>query len=48
MREGQVVEAGTAHAVLATPEHSYTRELIAAAPGRDWDFANFRPYDQSA
>jgi peptide/nickel transport system ATP-binding protein len=48
MRDGQVVEAGTAHAVLATPEHTYTRELITAAPGRDWDFANFRPYSQPA
>lgn len=48
MREGEVVEAGTAHAVLATPEHPYTRDLIAAAPGRDWDFANFCPYSQSS
>jgi peptide/nickel transport system ATP-binding protein len=44
MRQGEIVEAGTAHAVLQMPEHPYTRDLIAAAPGRDWDFAHFRPY----
>jgi peptide/nickel transport system ATP-binding protein len=48
MREGEVVEAGTAHAVLATPDHPYTRDLIAAAPGRGWDFANFRAYGEPA
>lgn len=32
MRQGQVVEAGTAAQVLRQPEHAYTRELIAAVP----------------
>jgi peptide/nickel transport system ATP-binding protein len=48
MRTGEVVEAGTAQEVLAAPSHAYTRELIAAAPGRNWDFANFRAYTPPA
>ncbi|MGQ3212407.1 ABC transporter ATP-binding protein [Shinella sp.] len=44
MKKGEVVEAGAVHDVLSTPSHPYTRELIAAAPGRDWDFAHFRAY----
>jgi len=32
MYAGQIVEIGDAAAVLATPQHSYTRRLIAAVP----------------
>ncbi len=43
MQRGQVVETGSAETVLTEPRHAYTRALIDAAPGRDWDFRNFRP-----
>jgi peptide/nickel transport system ATP-binding protein len=43
MQHGRVVEAGPAAEVLTAPRQDYTRALIEAAPGRDWDFQNFRP-----
>lgn len=32
MREGRVVEAGTADRIFSAPEHEYTAELLAAVP----------------
>ncbi|MGI6855540.1 ABC transporter ATP-binding protein [Mesorhizobium sp. 1B3] len=46
MQHGNVVEHGTAEAVLVSPQHPYTRSLIAAAPGRGWDFAACRAISQ--
>jgi peptide/nickel transport system ATP-binding protein len=34
MQHGRIVEAGEARAVLDTPQHAYTRALIAAVPHR--------------
>ncbi|MBM4329707.1 MAG: ABC transporter ATP-binding protein [Deltaproteobacteria bacterium] len=45
MQNGRIVEAGPAETVLTRPQREYTRALIEAAPGRDWDFQNFRPVD---
>jgi peptide/nickel transport system ATP-binding protein len=43
MRNGRVVESGVAENILTSPRQDYTRALIDAAPGRHWDFQNFRP-----
>ncbi len=36
MRHGRVVETGPTAALFADPKDSYTRELLAAVPGKDW------------
>jgi peptide/nickel transport system ATP-binding protein len=45
MQRGRIVEYGPAEKVLRQPSEIYTRELLEAAPGRHWDFANFRPLE---
>ncbi len=39
MQRGRVVEFGPAVQVLLNPAHPYTVELVAAAPGREWQSA---------
>src|SRR6201996_2782568 len=48
MQHGRIVEQGPAAEVLTHPQQAYTRALLDAAPGRGWDFANFRPVAVSA
>lgn len=48
MQHGRVVEYGPAAQVLGSPQQSYTKALITAAPGRHWDFVNFRPFAEAA
>jgi peptide/nickel transport system ATP-binding protein len=48
MQNGRVVEQGPAAEILTNPQQPYTRSLLEAAPGRGWDFANFRPVGEAA
>jgi peptide/nickel transport system ATP-binding protein len=37
MKDGIVVEEGTAAEIFTAPRHSYTQALLASVPGRDWN-----------
>ncbi|HYM32616.1 MAG TPA: ABC transporter ATP-binding protein [Candidatus Cybelea sp.] len=41
MERGRVVETGEIGRVFAAPQHAYTRALLQAAPGRNWNFGAF-------
>lgn len=36
MRDGAIIEQGPSGFITSTPQHSYTRSLLAAAPAFDW------------
>jgi peptide/nickel transport system ATP-binding protein len=38
MLGGRIVECGTVREVFRDPQDPYTRSLLAAAPGRAWEF----------
>jgi oligopeptide/dipeptide ABC transporter ATP-binding protein len=48
MRDGQVVERGTAAQLLAHPDHEYTRSLLAATPRIDQPGATIETVQQRA
>ena len=37
MRYGEIVETGATADIFDTPQHSYTRDLLAAVPGQTWE-----------
>ena len=37
MRYGEIVETGATANIFDTPQHSYTRDLLAAVPGQNWE-----------
>ncbi|CCD98604.1 ABC transporter ATP-binding protein [Bradyrhizobium sp. STM 3809] len=47
MQKGRIVEQGPAGEILTHPKEAYTKSLLDAAPGRNWDFANFRPVSEA-
>ncbi|MER1968427.1 ABC transporter ATP-binding protein [Castellaniella sp. GW247-6E4] len=48
LQNGRIIEQGAPQDIIPRPCEDYTRELIQSAPGRDWDFKNFRPFDADA
>jgi peptide/nickel transport system ATP-binding protein len=42
MHKGEVVEYDAAERIFTNPAHDYTKALLDAAPGKDWDFGVFQ------
>jgi len=38
MYQGEIVEAGDTARIFADPQHAYTQSLLAAVPGRNWQW----------
>nr|WP_252320098.1 ABC transporter ATP-binding protein [Candidatus Symbiopectobacterium endolongispinus] len=36
MKSGKIVEQGPTYQVYQQPQHAYTRQLLEATPGREW------------
>lgn len=41
MKDGEIVERGSVDAVFEAPTHEYTKNLLAAEPGKDWVIPEF-------
>ena len=37
MQKGKLVEIGTVHQIFRSPQQAYTRQLLAAVPGAEWN-----------
>jgi peptide/nickel transport system ATP-binding protein len=45
MWQGEIVEYGATAQIFGAPRHSYTQELLAAIPGRNWEAAGLQRAD---
>ncbi|MCV0429703.1 MAG: ABC transporter ATP-binding protein, partial [Roseibium sp.] len=41
MKDGVIVERGPVQQVFDSPEHEYTKKLLAAQPGKNWKIPSF-------
>ncbi|MEM9248255.1 MAG: ABC transporter ATP-binding protein [Pseudomonadota bacterium] len=48
MQRGEVIEVGPTGELFANPQADYTRELLAAVPGKDWFAAGAEPAQAQA